>query len=167
MIKKFVLLCGFLAMSGSTFADEPGSAPNPFSECGIGAAIFGDVGWAAATSNVIWDLGITAVVSAISSPETCNAKKEETARLILETLPKLEQDLANGEGEHLAALQQTVSCNESFETQFNTDLRSLYAVSMAEPEAYGSLTAEQRASVMYANVKSIVDSNSSSCNVTL
>ena len=33
-----------------------GSGPNPYTDCGIGAALFSDTHWAAVTSNVIWDL---------------------------------------------------------------------------------------------------------------
>src|SRR5688572_5993856 len=42
----------------------PGAGPNPFSDCGIGAALFPKTGWAAVTSNVIWDIGTTALTSA-------------------------------------------------------------------------------------------------------
>ncbi len=45
----------------------PGSGPNPFSDCGIGAALFKDTKWAAVSSNVIWDIGTTAVTSATAS----------------------------------------------------------------------------------------------------
>ena len=44
----------------------PGSGPNPYTDCGIGAALFPNTHWAAATSNVIFDLGITAITSATS-----------------------------------------------------------------------------------------------------
>lgn len=128
---------------------EQGSGPNPFTECGIGAAIFQNVGWAAATSNVIWDLGSTAITSALSSPETCNAKKMDTAKLIIETMPELEKDIAAGEGEYITALAETTGCANG---SINAGLRQSYGAVVAD-SSYGSKTAVERATDMYNSVR--------------
>ena len=48
------------------------NAANPYVDCGIGAALFPNTDWAAVTSNVIWDAGTTALISATASEDTCS-----------------------------------------------------------------------------------------------
>ena len=62
-----------LSMAQADVKAKPGSGPNPFSDCGIGAALFPDTSWAAVTSNITWDIGTTALTSATMSPGTCRA----------------------------------------------------------------------------------------------
>ena len=64
---------------------------NPWTDCGIGAMIFTSSGAAAAISNVIWDLGTTAVSSNVSSQNSCGSEQAKTAMFIQATLPVLEQ----------------------------------------------------------------------------
>ena len=52
---------------------------NPWQDCGIGAMIFPNNGAAAAISNIIWDLGTTAVSTNVSSQESCASEKAQTA----------------------------------------------------------------------------------------
>ncbi|MBI5557193.1 MAG: DUF3015 family protein [Deltaproteobacteria bacterium] len=82
----------------------PGSGPNPFSDCGIGAALFPTIKPLAVSSNVIWDIGTTAVTSATASPETCTGKDVVAAVFILNSYESLAEETARGDGEHLAAL---------------------------------------------------------------
>lgn len=149
-------------VSTSAFAEDKvqGSGPNPFTECGIGAAIFQDTAWAAAISNVTWDLGSTAFTSALSSPEMCNPKKVKTAKLILETLPEIEKDLVQGEGKYLNALTETVGCKG----EFTPVLRSTYS-EVVSMDSYANGSNIDRATNMYNAVKA--SSEATSCNVTL
>jgi hypothetical protein len=105
-----------LALSVDAAAEEKktkpvGSGPNPYSECGIGAAIFKDTAWAAATSNVTWDLGTTAIISATASPETCSAKKVAAATFIINTYARLTEQTATGRGEHLTTALDLFGCS--------------------------------------------------------
>jgi len=145
---------------------EQGSGPSPYTECGIGAAIFKDTAWAAASSNVIWDLGLTAITSALSSPETCSEKKVKTARLILETLPQLEKDIAAGSGVYLTALSETMDCQAAVQSQLNSGLRALYA-DVVSDSSYGSKTEIERAGNLYSSVKEVMQSIPNACNVIL
>ncbi|MEL6488010.1 MAG: DUF3015 family protein [Pseudomonadota bacterium] len=82
-------------------------APNPWLDCGIGAMIFPDdnleVG--AGISNIIWDLGTTAVTSAASSPDSCAGTSNVKMAIFIErTYSTLEAELAKGYGDNLAAL---------------------------------------------------------------
>ncbi len=107
-----IVVTGIVASSfsfGAFAASKPaGSGPNPYSDCGIGAAIF-ENNVAAAISNVIWDLGTTAVTSATASPETCNGKEVEAAAFIIDSYDELMANSADGEGEHFDALMDILA----------------------------------------------------------
>lgn len=169
MIRAALVLCLLtLFPLGSAAAEtkKTGSGPNPYSDCGIGAAIFPTVGWAAATSNVTWDLGTTAVVSAISSPNTCNARKAQTARLILETLPSLEADIARGDGRYLSALTEVMDCDPSARTDLAAQLRLSYA-GIVGHEGYGNKSRIERAADLFGSVRDVTIAFPDSCNVAL
>ncbi len=145
----------------------PGTSPNPYSDCGIGAALFPKSNIGAVISNVIWDLGLTAITSAVSSPETCNGERIKTAKLILQTLPELEQDVALGNGQYLAALNETIGCNSIAQNEVNSRLRASYA-SVVSDDTYSQKNQVQRASDMYNTVRSVTSSmESGSCKVAL
>ena len=165
-MKKLLLTMAIFMMPLSIASAQDkvqGSGPNPYTDCGIGAAIFQDLYWAAATSNVIWDLGTTAITSAVASPETCNAKKMETASLILETLPELEKDVATGEGAYIVALADTMDCSSKAET-VAADMRAYYG-SVVSNASYGSKTEAERAMDMYSAARDAA--NASGCGVDL
>lgn len=103
-MKKLTLIAATLVAVSSTPAVSADEYFNPWQRCGIGAAIFTDNGVAAAISNVIWDLGTTAVTSATSSRSTCMGKEPETAVYIQENYEQIERDLVVGEGAHVAAM---------------------------------------------------------------
>ena len=111
-ILKFAVAAFVSSISlSAAAADAVGSGPNPYSDCGIGAALFTETHWAAVTSNVIWDLGTTAVTSATLSPQTCSGKKVKTALFIRDNQQQLVEQFARGQGEHVAAVLEMFSCN--------------------------------------------------------
>ncbi|ANG61139.1 hypothetical protein A8C75_00820 [Marinobacterium aestuarii] len=112
---SLVLAGTALSMSAATLAETKpvGSGPNPYVNCGIGAALFPATHWAAVTSNIIWDLGTTAVTSATSSPETCNKRNVQVAQFILDTYDNLAEETAQGQGEHLSAMLEIMACQQS------------------------------------------------------
>ena len=76
-MKKHTLIAAAIAVAGlssNAMADDHMEKVNPWKQCGIGAMIFDDNGTAAAISNIIWDLGTTALSTKISSEESCNGK---------------------------------------------------------------------------------------------
>jgi hypothetical protein len=103
-INKIVLLTFLI------FVSKLSIAANPYSECGIGAALFPNTPWAAATSNATWDLGSTAVTSATTSKDTCSAGNMETAQFIIDNYDNLVEETAEGQGEHLATLLNIQGC---------------------------------------------------------
>ena len=118
-IKKLILATSVLTTliaSTATFAGDTkatGSGPNPFTDCGIGAALFPDTKWAAVTSNVIWDIGITAIISATASPQTCQGNKVVAALFIRDTYANLAEETAAGQGEHLTTVLNIFGCDGS------------------------------------------------------
>jgi len=147
-MKKYIVL-SFLAIAG--FAVAPASAANPYSDCGIGAAIFPDNGGAATISNVIWDAGTTAVTSATLSPNTCSSGSADTAKFILEAIDNLESDVALGRGEHLDALASLMQCDGTTAVSAAAaDGYSAYVVS----QDYLSASKMDKASAFYDTLKS-------------
>ena len=99
----------FLISICSVSAEET-TVENAFSECGIGAAIFKNNETGAIISNIIWDLGTTALSSQTSSPSSCQGAKKTAAAFIDKTQPVLEEQFVKGDGAHVAALLDILDC---------------------------------------------------------
>lgn len=126
----------FLAMGNTVLAEEEkevGSGPNPFTDCGIGAALFPNTGWAAATSNVIWDAGITGITSATASPQNCQAKSVAAAKFINETYPSIVEQTAQGNGEHLSAVLDIFGCDATKHSAIIQSIRPSIAKMVSDP----------------------------------
>jgi hypothetical protein len=109
---SFVVLIAVSSTQASAADSKPGSGPNPYTDCGIGAALFKETHWAAVTSNVIWDLGTTAITSATASPQTCSGKKVAAAKFIIDTYTRLVEEAAAGRGENLSAALDIFECGK-------------------------------------------------------
>lgn len=145
-----------LSFSGTAQAQ---SDMNPYTECGVGAAIFeNDI--AAAISNIIWDLGTTAVASATISPETCKAYRVETAMMILETLPDLEKELAMSKGKNVDTLMTSLQCSEGAASL----VAASYEATLVSP-GYATMTEVEKATSIYQAVERV--SATSECAVAL
>ena len=105
---SFVLLFTLtVAFGGVSFA------ANPWTDCGIGRMIFDDAdnkGWAS-SSNVIWDLGTTAVTSATLSEDACNASVIETTRFIQIAFFNIQEETVARNGIYLDTLLLTAGCD--------------------------------------------------------
>ena len=143
-----------LARVGS---ETPKDEINPFTQCGIGGAIFSKVPVAAAISNVIWDLGLTASSSSITTPSSCHGKKMNTAKVILETLPEVERDIALGDGKYLTALTETIACDGIEQAAFNAKLQDSYS-QVVSKSSYESASDIERASGVYNAVRGVTAS---------
>jgi len=148
------LLVGVL--SASTLSTEVSAADNnkklnPWKECGIGAMIFNDNGTAAAISNIIWDLGTTAVSSNVSSQHTCEGAGAKTAMFIKATFPKLELDLAQGEGEYVSAMLTLRGCKSAKHSEIIKAVRKDYSDKTSEnaEEFYNAV--EKRVTTSFAS----------------
>lgn len=126
-----------VAMSASAFAQGTTRTElNPWLDCGIGAMIFpsANLEVGAGLSNIIWDLGTTAVISAQSSPDQCNGTDNvEMAMFIQRTYATLEAEVAKGEGENLVALGELMGVED--QGAFVVALREEFAPVVASGEA--------------------------------
>jgi hypothetical protein len=115
------------ALASALFIGQAHAADNginPYSDCGIGAAIFQDMNTAAAISNVIWDLGSTAITSATASPETCSGGAVQTAEFIHSNYDVLAEETARGNGEHLQATLAMAGCSAEDQSAATQTIRS-------------------------------------------
>ena len=168
MIKTKLLISGVLAgilVSSTSLVfsqeKEAGSGPNPFTDCGIGGAIFPETGWAAATSNIIWDAGTTGITSATVSPESCNGKKVEAAQFIIDNYNNLAEEAAQGEGEHLTAVLSVFGCAVSSHNTVISSVRTDMGKSVSE-QSYTDQDLVEKASNFYSIINSAVDEQSCS-----
>lgn len=155
MKNKITLLAVLTALTASASVvaeDKPvGSGPNPFSDCGIGAALFPKHDVAAVISNVIWDVGTTAVTSATASPETCSGKNAQAAAFIFETYDSLVEDTARGEGEHLSTLLSILKVSADKEAEVVASVRSEFR-EVISASSYESKTQVEKAEALYSIV---------------
>ncbi len=138
-----------LASTQVSAADAtPGSGPNPYAECGIGAALFKETNWAAVTSNIIWDLGTTAITSATASPQTCSGKKVAAAKFIIDTYTRLVEEAAAGRGENLSAALDIFECGVPARGQAIQQIRRDMGQVVTRAD-YPSAGVEERAAALY------------------
>ncbi|MCE2860759.1 MAG: DUF3015 domain-containing protein [Oxalobacteraceae bacterium] len=126
-----LFLCSF--SNSASAAGAAGSGPNPYSDCGIGAALFKNTEWAAVISNVIWDLGSTAVTSATVSPETCSKKNVKAAMFIRDAYAPLVEDVARGQGEHLTAALDLFECSREQHAAMTQGVRAVVVKAVVAP----------------------------------
>lgn len=170
-MKKLVLTAAIIAtLSSTTHATlaknkTQGSGPQPFSDCGIGASLFPDKKWAAVSSNVIWDIGTTAVTSATVSPETCKAKDTTVAKYILDTYDNVVEETAIGKGEYVTAMLGMYGCDPAAHSNIITSIRSDFGEKLSKP-SYTSLTHIQKAASYFNSLTSVINNKySASCSV--
>lgn len=118
-------------------------AKNAWTQCGIGALIFPSVGWAAATTNIWWDLGTTATTSSSSSPSQCAGKGSSVGKLIYENYANVEEETAKGEGEHLTAMLSILDCNTAARPAIINDVREDFLKSVNNPSYTQQSTLEK------------------------
>ena len=146
-----------VSVATQSFAEDKkvGTGPNPYRDCGIGAALFPDTNWAAVSSNVIWDVGTTAVTSATMSPETCSGKEVVAAEFILNTYDNLIEETAQGQGEHLTTVLNIYGCESDQQPVIINGIRTKAAAGITN-EAFADLSGLEKASRLYENIQSTV-----------
>jgi len=125
-------------------------ASNLWKECGIGHWVMGPTwhGLPAITTNLVWDLGTTATTSHISTPEICAGPFWAAARFINNTYPLIEEDTAQGSGEHLIAMLDILECDSSAQPAIINDIRSGFAQSVTQPN-YLKMSQSEKAEAYY------------------
>ncbi len=159
-MKKSLLTAMFATvLAMPVFAED--KPLNPWQHCGIGAMVFPENGAAAAISNILWDLGTTAVSSNISSQESCEGSpKVAAAKFITETYASLEDETAKGQGQHLSAMLDILGCSDSVRTDVISDVQASFA-DMLSDNSYELKNQQQKAESYY----NVVQSATTSCAV--
>lgn len=156
---KKVLIATVLTLSLTSVAQAERAFGDIYKQCGIGAMIFDKNATAAAISNIIWDLGTTAISSNASSKENCNNNRVAAAAFINHTYVTLEQDIAKGEGEHISALMDIMGCNATSRASVVNKIRADFSTKVSA-EGYSDSTHLEKAESLFntMNAKSIVAS---------
>jgi hypothetical protein len=102
----------------------------------------------AVISNVIWDLGTTAVTSAVSSKQTCAGSNVVAAHFINQTYTSLEQQTAVGQGTHLSAMLDIYGCDAVAQQQIINSIRTEFAKDVGAVN-YANKTQQQKAQAYY------------------
>jgi hypothetical protein len=128
--------------------NESFGGKNPWMDCGIGAVIFPNHEVPAAISNIIWDLGTTAITSATVSPSTCNSERLAAAQFVTDTYANLEEELAQGEGQHLSVMLNLMACEAPAQPAAIAAIRNDFATVMGAEE-FATLNQEQKAEALF------------------
>ncbi|GKT11462.1 MAG: hypothetical protein ISEC1_P0426 [Thiomicrorhabdus sp.] len=123
---------------------------NPWKQCGIGAMIFDDNSTAAAISNVIWDLGTTAVSSNISSQDSCEGlgNNVAAAEFIQNSHAVLEEEIVNGSGAYLSAVLKMFNVSEDQMNVVAQNVKQNFAKVVTSSE-YENLSDTAKAQTIY------------------
>ncbi len=155
-MKKHILLSIFaVTVMASPVYAASGKISNPWQECGLGAMIFPNNNVAAAISNVIWDLGTTALTSASASEETCKGKKNfAAARFVSSAYSEIEEDIAKGNGKHMNAALDLFNVKPQEKQIVKVKLRQKLAKLHAVP-SYEKLAKTTKAQTIYYLLESV------------
>lgn len=154
-----VLIKFLLVVSVSLVTIPAFAAKNAWTQCGIGAAIFPKTGWAALTSNVVWDLGITGSSSSSSSESQCAGRASTAAKFIHQNYAVLEEETAAGRGDHLVTVLNILDCNKKSHGNIIKNIRSNFANDINE----GTQTDE----AYFNNLMNVIESSySKQCQTT-
>ncbi|SEA69677.1 DUF3015 family protein [Alkalimonas amylolytica] len=124
MKKTFFAVALVTAAVSTAPTVQADSSINPWKHCGIGAMIFDDNGAAAAISNIIWDLGTTAISSKISSEESCKGQRVAAAQFLQDTIAQVEEETVIGDGVHLTTVLNLMGCEAAAHPGLIGDMRS-------------------------------------------
>ncbi len=119
-----------------------------YTECGLGALIAPKNTAVAAVTNVIWDLGTTAISSNISSPDTCAGGKEKMAAFIYDSYESLEKELASGSGSYLDTLMVLAGYDAKANPEMTAALRNDFAKMVADSN-YTDQSRFEKAETLY------------------
>ncbi len=156
-MKKYLIISvvAILSSNAAYAADDV----NPWTQCGIGSMIFNSDGdgstIGAAISNIIWDLGTTAVMSNGSSQNNCTGIKRNVAEFIDKTYPQLEQETAQAQGENIVALLDIYQCEHAAQPQIAQSIRTNFAKTVSQP-GYEAMSHQAKSFAYYQNVNQII-----------
>ena len=119
----------------------------------------------AVTSNVIWDVGTTAVTSATASPQTCSGKSTEVAKFVLDAYENVVEETARGTGTHVATMLEIYGCDAGSREAIVAAVRPELGAAVGAP-GYAGMSRVQKAEQYYLIVTGEIEKNfAASCAV--
>lgn len=157
----FIVFFSSIFLLGTAQADI-----HPYKHCGIGAMLFPKIPVGAILSNIIWDLGTTAISSKISSEDICEGEVEsQVAQFIFNSYAELEEDTVSGEGEYLTTALNIYGCETSTHGLIADDLKTNFVLSL-KAEDYAAKTKLDKAESYYNYMNHIVQNKyAKSCQI--
>ncbi len=126
-----------------------------YTDCGLGGLLTAPIPEGvthdvlAVLSNIVWDLGTTAISSNVSSVDTCaSGKKEKVAAFINSSYQELEKDLAKGEGVYLDTLVSMAKSDNIDSDSYKTKLRNEFSNIVSSNE-YEKMNQLQKSESLY------------------
>lgn len=121
-MKKITLAASVLLTAGLLAA--PSAFATMLEECGVGGVLIGENSpMLASSTNLTTTLGIFATTTGVVAPGTCvDGPRKYAGLYINENFDHLVSDIASGQGEYLAALDEIMNCSYASE-----NLRNDYA----------------------------------------
>ena len=147
-----VAAIGALSVSAASAQVDPNADINPWQDCGLGAMVFPENGTAAAISNIIWDLGTTAVSSNVSSKDSCKGARVQLAMYIQGTYAQLETEAVRGSGEYLDGMGAMARCDVADRPALNAAVREGLGEALAA-EGYAAQSRAQKAEALFGVVE--------------
>ncbi len=151
--RGLVLLAFVALLTTPAFA-----AKNAWRQCGIGAMLFPSTGWAAVTSNIIWDAGTTATSSSSSSESQCAGRASTAAKYIHQNYALLEEETASGQGSHLVTVLNILDCKKASHGKIIENIRTQFAKDID--------AGTQAGEAYFNNVMNVVESYPTQCQTT-
>ena len=154
-MKKILLTAAALGLATVMPAHaqvDPSAEVNPWQDCGLGAMVFPENGTAAAISNIIWDLGTTAVTSAASSKDSCKGDRVQLAMYIQGTYASLEADAVKGKGDYLDGMGAMAQCAAADRPALNAAVRTELSAAL-QADGYAASTREAKAEALFGIVE--------------
>ncbi|MEL6640824.1 MAG: DUF3015 family protein [Pseudomonadota bacterium] len=152
-----IMMCTAVAVASSVSMASAQDV-NPWQECGIGAMVFPDNGTASAISNVVWDLGTTAVSSAMSSPDQCQGSTVQVAAFVRLGYDHISRETVVGDGEYLQTLMDGINCDPAVQPALLADVRDGFAVQLQDAE-YAAKDDSGKAEAYFLGLRDVVQTN--------
>ncbi|WCE31424.1 DUF3015 family protein [Vibrio sp. SCSIO 43137] len=139
-------------------------ADNLWMDCGIGHWIAGPTlnGFPALSTNVSFDLGTTATMSNLSTPESCAGPFWAAAKFIQQSYPQIEENTAQGDGEHMLAMLSYFDCSDSANRAIKADLRGEFSA-LIRREEYLTMDGWQKSGAYFDMLSATLDNHKHSC----
>jgi len=158
LLKGLAVAVLMAAVPMTGVAQEKKKDLNPWVDCGIGAMIFDETHWAAVSSNIIWDLGTTAVISNASSQNTCDSKRAKMAMYVGVNYASLTEEAAKGDGKHLHAMLDVMGCEAASHDAIIASVRTEFGQYLRAP-GYVEKTQATKAEDFYNIVQGTLSGN--------